>query len=470
MYLYSHLKLQTTAHKYLNMSQERKYILPKTGEIFQVRDHISWAVQGCLKDKYKGTNLYDFDNQEAIYDDLAKLGYRTLVWEGASDNLWLRGSYASLTRSQKTEIEKLAFTLAEEGIYYKVTLNDDYNFEKELWRSPTLDESTKDTNDYNLSKGAKWWLSPDGRLFFAAWNHEGAANDLIEKYNLKKNGNPYNTLWENGWVRLERTVNGQWIDSEDMNPSGESVAFTNCHPLTKMQKGVLEEISIARNVPVTDDFGKVKIDMTRKNISESTSSLIPDHKYWISSDGTKIIDVDDHHFEVAYNILHPNNNKDLGDVDETELEETEEEFFSLGWRRCGRFGDGEFWIERPNQKQLKEMKDQAILNRSKLSIDSGFDNWKDVNLNESLLQPLQNFAAKVTNSFKPSTPELDPYRVALYELILKSKPTASVAIKYSLQDQIQKADSLEKLEKIAGQHKIWSSFKQYCNYYEKNNK
>lgn len=115
---------------------ERKYILPPTGDIFKVNDHVWWASRGVLKDKYghlNGSQLSNF--VEEIYDGLEKLGYLTLVWAGASDTLYVRGEngIARLSPTQRKKILKLADELAQEGIYYQVQLEDDGGHYEVLW-------------------------------------------------------------------------------------------------------------------------------------------------------------------------------------------------------------------------------------------------------------------------------------------------------------------------------------------------
>jgi hypothetical protein len=117
-------------------NQERKYILPPSGDIFQVNDHVGWAARNILKQKYghlSGKELGDVI--ENVYDDMEKLGYKIMVWAGSNDTLYLRGDNAikNLTASQRRRIGDLAIKLADEGIYYNVTLEDDGGHFETLW-------------------------------------------------------------------------------------------------------------------------------------------------------------------------------------------------------------------------------------------------------------------------------------------------------------------------------------------------
>ena len=472
------------------MSQERKYILPKTGEIFQVRYHISWAVNGPLKQNYnktqgyKGVSIYNPNAQDDIYADLARLGIRTLVWMGASDELWLRGSYNSLPCSQKTEIEKLAFKLGEEGYSYKVTLLDDYNLEKELWKSPTLDEST---NPLTQTPAFKAWfkqskvvdaegnplvcyhvsgtdfnefkpLSHFGTAAQARSLYYGRANKLGDPKLLKQTYPVYLSIQKP--LRIEDMLsNGIYSLLQQVN---KSLAAQYMEELREYDDKIKGE---AKKKDETEY--NIKVKAWRKNRSGPFPQI-----------GYSNSDIAGRTFLYFRDNQHPAKYRDIL-IQEIKKKGYDGLVYLNRYKSNNPEAQSKQIIPTQFAPKENEMVDSYVVldpHQIKSAIgNKGTFNPEHPSITEhhlyleSLLQPLQNFAAKVTNQFKPSTPELDPYRVALYELILKTKPTASVAIKYSLQDQIQKSDTLEKLEKIAGQHNIWSSFKQYINYYEKNN-
>lgn len=113
---------------------ERKYLLPSSGPIFQVRDHVGWAARGILKDKYGHyTSSQLSDHIEEVYDDLEKIGYKILIWASECETLYLRGNSEHLSKSQRDRIADLTTKLASEGTNSSVTLEDDLGHFEKLW-------------------------------------------------------------------------------------------------------------------------------------------------------------------------------------------------------------------------------------------------------------------------------------------------------------------------------------------------
>jgi hypothetical protein len=137
----AHGLMQEHKFKLLFEQTERKYILPPDGDIFQVQDHIGWAINGVLKSKYKylADDLLDAAIDQ-IYEELRSIGYLTLVWMGASDELYVRiDNLGDILPSQMRKINHLVDKLIDEGIYYQVKMTDNYDREQILWTHPSID-------------------------------------------------------------------------------------------------------------------------------------------------------------------------------------------------------------------------------------------------------------------------------------------------------------------------------------------
>ena len=118
---------------------ERKYLMPPSGDIFQVRDHISWAIHGILSKKYKNySREHIADVVDDIYDDLEMLGYKIIIFS-PDDVIYIRGEYAipNLTPLQRRRIEELVLQLSEEGTHYAIQLEDDGGHRETVWMHPT---------------------------------------------------------------------------------------------------------------------------------------------------------------------------------------------------------------------------------------------------------------------------------------------------------------------------------------------
>jgi len=122
-------------------SREERYILDPHGNLFVVDDHVSWAAENVLKNKYGN---YDYgelaDRIDDVYNDLNKLGYLMLIWMGGTDELYIRGnnSIPKLKSFQLREIEKLAYIIGDEGLAHTIKLVDDGEHELTLWEHPSL--------------------------------------------------------------------------------------------------------------------------------------------------------------------------------------------------------------------------------------------------------------------------------------------------------------------------------------------
>ena len=122
----------------LNEQVERKYLLPPHGDIFQVRDHVSWAARGILSKKYGNySNEHLGEVMEDIYDDLELLGYKILLF-APDDTLYIRGDNAisELSASQRRKVEDLVIKLGEEGTHVKIQLEDDNGNWEVVWEHP----------------------------------------------------------------------------------------------------------------------------------------------------------------------------------------------------------------------------------------------------------------------------------------------------------------------------------------------
>jgi hypothetical protein len=118
--------------------QERKFLLPPSGDIFQVRDHISWAVHGILSHKYKNYSRENIaDIIEDIYDELESMGYKILIF-APDDTLYIRGENGikSLTSEQRRKIENLILKLGNEGTHSQIQLEDDGGNYELAWVHP----------------------------------------------------------------------------------------------------------------------------------------------------------------------------------------------------------------------------------------------------------------------------------------------------------------------------------------------
>jgi len=124
---------------------EVKYILPPSGPIFHVIDHVGWAIKNMFPE-YSGKG-HDWEEWEIIYDKLRNKGYHTLVWMPATDELYIRTPIRQLSPSHKRRIGDLADKLAEKGYSYKVELIDDEGDSEILWKQP----------DMSLSECVKKW-------------------------------------------------------------------------------------------------------------------------------------------------------------------------------------------------------------------------------------------------------------------------------------------------------------------------
>jgi hypothetical protein len=127
--------------KLLLESIEIKYILPPNGDIFEVNDHVSWAAHNVLAYKYKNYSREHLAEViDDIYCELETMGYLMLIWQGGTDELYVRGdnSILRLTQSQFRKIEKLAYKIADKGYSTQVKLIDDGDHEKILWQHPSI--------------------------------------------------------------------------------------------------------------------------------------------------------------------------------------------------------------------------------------------------------------------------------------------------------------------------------------------
>lgn len=127
--------------KLLLESIEIKYILPPKGDIFEVNDHVSWAAHNILSYKYKNYSREHLAEViDDIYCELETMGYLMLIWQGGTDELYIRGdnSIPKLTAPQFRKIETLAYKIADRGYSTQVTLIDDGDHEKILWRHHSI--------------------------------------------------------------------------------------------------------------------------------------------------------------------------------------------------------------------------------------------------------------------------------------------------------------------------------------------
>lgn len=122
-------------------SREERYILDPHGNLFVVDDHVSWAAENVLKNKYG-----NYDNSELadviddVYEDLTRMGYLMLIWMGGTDELYIRGNTTipNIKPFQFREIEKLAHIIGDKGLAYNVKLVDDGDHELTLWTHPSI--------------------------------------------------------------------------------------------------------------------------------------------------------------------------------------------------------------------------------------------------------------------------------------------------------------------------------------------
>jgi len=122
-------------------SREERYILDPHGNLFVIDDHVSWAAENVLKNKYG-----NYDNSELadviddVYEDLTRMGYLMLIWMGGTDELYIRGNTTipNIKPFQFREIEKLAHIIGDKGLAYNVKLVDDGDHELTLWTHPSI--------------------------------------------------------------------------------------------------------------------------------------------------------------------------------------------------------------------------------------------------------------------------------------------------------------------------------------------